>query len=95
MKAFVIITSIRFANREDIQNFLTSRPEVPYWYACFQNCIFCTSSLSTHALAKLLEGHFGHARGRRFVVLEVGDRQGRLPAEAWHLFNSPESPRLP
>jgi hypothetical protein len=94
MNALLIATSNPFATRQQIQEYLNTVPEITYWYACLPQCIFCTSSLTAAELAKRLETHFGHAKGRRFLVVRVTkDCQGRLPTQAWQMFADPDNPR--
>jgi len=95
MNALLIITSDAFATRQQIQDHLNTVKEITYWYSCLPHCIFCTSMLTAAQLAKQLEEQFGHSKGRRFLVMRANaDRQGRLPAEAWHLLNNPDSPKM-
>jgi len=94
MNTLLILTSDAFATRQQIQDYLNTLPEVEYWYACLPHCVFCTSTLTPARLSKKLEQHFGHTKGRRFLVMCMHpDCQGRLPAEAWHLMSHPENPR--
>ena len=91
MKPYLIVFTASFASREQVTNYLNTLPEVRYWYACLPLAVFCVSSLSAHDLAKKMERHFGHSKGRRFLVTEVTpNKQGRLPAKAWELMNDPD-----
>jgi len=96
MKAYLILASPKFVNREQIQALLDQTEEVSWWYACLPNTVFCTSSLSADGLAELIEGAFGDAKSNRFMVMQChSNSQGRLPPQAWHLMENPDNPRLP
>ncbi|MEY2880990.1 MAG: hypothetical protein RLZZ15_3370 [Verrucomicrobiota bacterium] len=93
-KAFMIVASSHFASRVQIQDFLTNTEGITFWYACLPNTIFLTATVSANRLAKLLEAHFGIRKGSRFLIVEVsGERQGRLPSQAWRMFRNPDFPQ--
>ena len=94
MWAYLFVFNDALGTREEIQDFLDDIPEVSYWYSCFPNCVFFTSSLSAIGLAKKVHEKFGESRGHTFLITEVHkDRQGWLPSKAWRLFGHPHNPR--
>jgi hypothetical protein len=93
---YLIIFDEAFASRKEVTDFLNSiEDEVPYWYACFPNCVFFTSTMSANELAERFWAKFDVEKGQKFLICEVpDDRQGRLPKEAWKMFGEPSDPRI-
>ncbi len=90
--AYLIVFGATLGTRKQVLDFLDEQDEVTYWYGCLPNCVFLTSTLTASALARRVRERFGD---HRFLVAEVHeDRNGWLPKAAWHLFRSPEEPRL-
>ena len=90
MKPYIIIISSQIGARKDVTDFLTGLQEVSYWYSCFDQCIFCTSSLNADDLAETIKRQFGR---HRFLVMEcTTERQGLLPEKAWYLMRHPDAP---
>lgn len=94
-KSYVVMFTPSFAERQQVQDFLDTVPEVTYWYACLPYCVFFTARLDAEELAKRFMAKFGTARGS-FIVMEANaNRQGWMPHAAWHLLGNPEAPRVP
>lgn len=93
--AYLITFNGKVGTRSIVQEYLTTIPEVTYWYGCLPNTIFLTSTLSAGELSDKIKDNFGTGGGQRWFIAEVGsDRQGWLPKEVWHMLKNPANPRL-
>ena len=93
--AYLIIFNDKLGTRSDVQAFLDTLPEVPYWYGCMPNSVFFTATVSAGYISDKVKAKFGTGEGQRFFITEVhSDRQGWMPKSVWHLVNNPESPRF-
>lgn len=71
--------------REQVTEFLDSKPSIEHWFYCLPNMIFIRTNLSAHSLSSELTKKFGN---HRHFISEVSssNRWGYLPKEQWDFF---------
>lgn len=97
MKAFFLVFSDRFGTADQVQKYLDTVREVGFWFRCFPNGIFLTSSIDGKQLGRRLQDRFtGSSVAGRFILLPVDESEswGVLPFQAWKLIQEPDSPKL-
>jgi hypothetical protein len=94
---FIFVFNEKLGTRDEVQSVLDKIPEVTYWYACFPNTIFLTSTVSAFELARRVNALIPGAAQARWVIaaIDAKNSQGRLPPKVWHLMTDPETPRMP
>lgn len=93
-RAYIVVFTPSYAERQRVQDFLDTVPEVTYWYACLPYCVFLTSTLSANELSDKFNSRFGTEHGNYIIMEANSNRQGWMPENVWHLLRSPFSPRL-
>ena len=91
--AYAIILGDAFEDRKEVTDYINGVPEITYWYACMEQCVFCASKLSAREISEKLAAKFPK---RHLLVTRVpADSQGWLPNQAWRVITHPHDPRLP
>jgi len=97
VKAFFLVFSDRFGTAAEVQGYLDTVPEVGFWFRCFPNGIFLTSSIDGKQLGRRLQARFTASSGTgRFILLPVDENEswGVMPFQAWKLVQEPDAPKL-
>ena len=93
-KAYVVMFTQSYAERQQVQDFLDTVREVTYWYASLPYCVFFTATLTANELSQRFNAHFGTTHGNYLIMEASQNRQGWMTEGAWHLLGNPDSPRL-
>lgn len=93
-RAYAVMFTPSYAERQQVQDFLDTVREVTYWYASLPYCVFFTSTLSAEELATRFNAHFGTSRGVYMIMEASANRQGWMPKAVWHLLTNPDNPKL-
>ena len=79
---YIIVFSDSVGERNDIKEFIDSRPEFTNWYICMSNAIFVRAEYTAKQISEIFR-EYTNDKGR-FIVLDVdSDRSGWLPKKAW------------
>lgn len=83
-RAYLLVYSMTLGTREVVRKWADESNQVITWRYDLPYAIYLISEASASELAADLESVLG-PRGR-YIIIEASDnRQGRLPAESWHL----------
>lgn len=93
-RAYIVAFTASYAERQQVQDFLDTVPEVTFWYASLPYCVFVTSTLTANELSSRFNARFGTARGNYIIMEASANRQGWMPEAVWHLLSNPDAPRL-
>lgn len=92
--AYVFVYDEKFGTREEIKNFLDSRPEVLNWYYCMSNSFFLVSNKTATTLQQLISGI--NKNNAYFIILDAKtDKNGWLPRKIWEFLNTPKGVNEP
>ena len=84
---YIIVFSNSVGARDDVKQFIDSRPEFINWYLCMSNAIFVRSNSTANQITEIFR-EFTRDNGR-FIVLDVDtDRNGWLPKKAWEFLKT-------
>ena len=79
---YILVFSDSVGDKDQVKEFIDSRPEILNWYLCMSNAIFIRSKYTADQLSEMFREFTGD-KGR-FLILDVDtDRQGWLPKKAW------------
>lgn len=79
---YILIFSDSVGTRDEVKQFVDSRPEITTWYTCMSNAFFIRSGLTAKQLTDLFS-KYTNEKGR-FIILNCNtDRNGWLPQQAW------------
>lgn len=90
LKSYLLVFNLLGISREDLLNYMDTRPEIKNWFAVLPTAIFIISESDAHSLSVLLHSYLGDSY---FVITEVPNSKndGWLNKEAWDFINDPKS----
>jgi len=90
LRPFLLIFDTIYGPRQDILNYLDTRPEIKNWYAFMPTAIIVISDCQAPQIAALFRQRFP---GRQFMITEVprGENDGWLNKNVWDFINNPQS----
>ena len=88
--AYILVFDDKLGTRQEIQNYLDTRPEILNWFACMTNAIFIVSDQTATSLQQIVSQF--NKNDAYFVILDVKtDKNGWLPKAAWNFMNNPKA----
>lgn len=90
MKPFLLIFNPHEGSRQEILDYLDTRPEVLNWHAFMSASIFIISEKSVHELNTEIRTRFP-TRSLFITELPAGLNTGWLTSAAWKFINNPKS----
>ncbi|SRR6266487_1471820 len=88
--SYILVFDDGLGTRQEIQNFLDTRPEILNWYACMSNAIFIVSDKTASNVREVISAF--NKNGANFIILDANtDKNGWLPRKAWDFLNKPKA----
>lgn len=90
MNPFLLVIDISSITRQEVLNFLDTRPEVLNWYAVFSNSIIVVSNTNALMLQNIIAANF---KNTFFLISQINSTTtgGWMNKEVWDFISNPHS----